>query len=254
MRLIRNTSYIKAQKSRAKLLALAGFVLFIVGFLTILVLKNPVFSYVSIIPAYFLFIIGMQQLGKWTNSPRKPRSDLQIDASLKNLPDKYTLIHYSRIGKQMVEHALLHPGGALVIVVREVSGQVRLDGKRFKKTTNPLSRLLSASGPPLGTPEIELEAGVGAIEKLLKENQLEIEVHGVVVFTSYDHVLEENDPQIDAIGIADLPDYVRVLDTDPTFKQSERDQIANLLAAGEGFERDEPARTRRPVVVKRRAT
>jgi hypothetical protein len=254
MRLIRNVSHIKAQKSRAKWFALGGFVLFIVGFLSILVFKNPVFSYVSIIPAYFLFIVGMQQLGKWTTSPRKPRSDLQIDAALKNLPDKYTMIHYSRVGKQMIEHTLLHPGGALIIVVREVTGHVRLDGKRFRKSANPLSRLLSASGPPLGTPEIELEADQTALVNLLKENQLEVDVHGVVVFTAYDHTLEENDPQIDAIGIGDLPDYVRVLDTDPSFKQAERDQIANLLAAGDGFERDEPARTRRPVVVKRRAT
>lgn len=254
MRLIRNASYIKAQKGRAKWLAFGGFVLFIVGFLSILVFKNPVFSYVSIIPAYFLFIVGMQQLGKWTNSPRKPRADLQIDAALKNLPDKYTMIHYTKIGKQMVEHTLLHPGGALVIVVREVAGTIRLDGKRFRKTSNPLSRLLSASGPPLGQPEIELETGEASLAELLKANQLEVDVSGVVVFTAYDHALEENDPQIDAIRIGDLPDYVRVLDADPSFKQAERDQIANLLAAGDGFERDEPARTRRPVVVKRRTT
>src|SRR3954451_20693010 len=100
MRLIRNTSYINAQKSRAKWVAFGGFLLFVIGFLTILVFKNPVFSYASIIPAYFLFIVGMQQLGKWTNSPRKPRGDQLIDAALKNLPDKYTMVHYTRIEKQ----------------------------------------------------------------------------------------------------------------------------------------------------------
>jgi len=254
MRLIRNTSYIRAQKSRAKWLALGGFVLFLAGFGAIAVLKNPIFSYLSIIPAYVLFIAGMQQLGKWTNSPRKPRGDLLIDASLKNLPDKYTLIHYTRIEKQMIEHTLLHPGGALVIVLRDVAGKIRVDGKRFRKTSNPLARILSASGPPLGQPDDEMDSGVAALETLLKANQSEIEVHGVVVFTAMDHELDEHDPQLDVIGIADLPDYVRVLDVDPSFKQSERDQIANLLAAGDGFERDEPARTRRPVVVKRRAT
>ena len=74
-----------------------------------------------------LFIAGMQQLGKWTNSPRKPRGDLLIDQVLKNFPDRYTLIHYTKIGKQNLEHVLLHPGGALVIVVRDVQGRIRLD-------------------------------------------------------------------------------------------------------------------------------
>jgi hypothetical protein len=88
----------------------------------------------------------------------------------------------------------------------------------------------------------------------LKEHQLEVDVDGVVVFTSADHHLDEFDPEIDAIGVSDLPDYIRVLEVDPSFRQQERDMIANKLTAGEGFERTEPARTRRPVVVKRRAT
>jgi len=89
---------------------------------------------------------------------------------------------------------------------------------------------------------------------LLKERQQEIDVSGVVVFTAVDHELEEIDPELDAIGIADLADYVRVLEPDPSFKQADREQIATMLTAGDGFERNEPVRTRRPVVVKRRAT
>src|SRR4051794_31361425 len=122
MRLIRNTQYIRSQKSRAKWLTLGGFLLFVSGFGLIAFLSNPVFSYLTIIPAYVLFIAGMQQLGKWTNSPRKPRGDLLIDSQLKNLPDKYTLVHYAKAGKQTIEHVLLHPGGALIIVVRDVAG------------------------------------------------------------------------------------------------------------------------------------
>jgi hypothetical protein len=254
MRLIRNTTYIRAQKSRAKWLTLGGFLLFVTGFGLIAVMRNPVWSYLTIIPAYVLFIAGMQQLGKWTNSPRKPRGDLLIDQVLKNLPDRYTLIHYTKIGKQNLEHVLLHPGGALVIVLRDVQGRIRLDGKHFRKTSNPLTRVLGASGPPLGQPDDELDRSVGALETLLADEQKEIDVSGVVVFTAADHLLEENDPQIDAISIADLPDYVRILEADASFRQGERDQIAALLSTGDGFERDEPARSRRPVVVKRRAT
>ena len=254
MRVIRNVSYVRQQKSRAKWLTISGFLLFALGFALVAVLDNVVYSYMTLIPAYVLFIAGMQQLGKWTNSPRRPRGDLLIDESLKHLPERYTMIHYAKVGNTVLEHLLLYPGGALLIVVRDVAGRVELQKKRFRRRANPIGRVIGASGPPLGQPEHELEGGEAVLEALLKERQQEIDVSGVVVFTAVDHELDEIDPELDAIGIADLPDYVRVLEPDPSFKQADREQIAALLTAGDGFERNEPARTRRPVVVKRRAT
>lgn len=253
MRIIRNTSYVKAQKSRAKWLTIVGFLLFGSGFAFVGIFGNPIYSYMTLIPAYVLFIAGMQQLGKWTNSPRRPRGDLLLDQMLKNLPDKYTLIHYVKIGNTMVEHLLLHPGGGLVVVMKDVAGKIELRRKRFRRLANPLTRVIGASGPTLGQPDHELETGEAALREYLKANQSEIDVTGVVVFTALDHTLEEIDPEIDSIGISDLPDYVRVLEPDVSFRQQERDQIANGLTAGDGFERDEAIRTRRPVVVKRRA-
>lgn len=254
MRVIRNATYARQQKSRAKWLTISGFLLFTLGFVLVGVLGNPLYSYATLIPAYVLFIAGMQQLGKWTNSARRPRGDLLLDELLKHLPDRYTLIHYPKIGPTVVEHLLLHPGGALIIVMRDVAGKVELRRKRFRRTSNILARVIGASGPPLGQPDSELDNGIAAVEEALKEQQLEIDVVGVVVFTSADHQLDEIDPEIDAIGVSDLPDYIRVLEVDPSFRQPERDLIAGKLTAGEGFERTEPSRTRRPVVVKRRAT
>ena len=254
MRVIRNTTYARQQKSRAKWLTLSGFLLFILGFALVALLDNVIYSYMTLIPASVLFIAGMQQLGKWTNAARRPRGDLLLDDLLKHLPDRYTMIHYPKIGTTIVEHLLLHPGGALIIVMRDVAGRIELRKKRFRRTSNVLARVIGASGPPLGQPDNELEQGIAAVESALKEQKLEIDVDGVVIFTSADHSLDEIDQEIDAIGVSDLPDYVRVLEPDPSFRQQERDLIAAKLSAGEGFERTEPSRTRRPVVVKRRAT
>ena len=254
MRVIRNVGHVRQQKSRAKWLTLGGFVLFLSGFALVGLSENVLLAYGTLIPAYVLFIAGMQQLGKWANTVRRPRGDLLLDESLKHLPDRYTLIHYAKSGKVVLEHVLLYPGGALLIVLRDVAGRIELKRRRFRRKANPLARMLGASGPPLGQPDHELDQATSALSAFLKERQSEIEVSGVVIFTAPDHELIEEDPEIDAIGIADLPDYVRVLDTDPTFKQQERDQIAAALTSGEGFERNEAVRTRRPVVVKRRAT
>ncbi len=254
MRVIRNAPYARQQKSRAKWLTIAGFLLFGSGFLFVGVFDNPMLSYLTLIPAYVLFIAGMQQLGKWTNSARRPRGDFLLDELIKHLPDKYTLIHFVKVGDTVIEHLLLHPGGALIIVMRDVTGKIQLQKKRFKRMSNPLARIIGASGPSLGQPDADLDRATAALETYLKDQKNEIDVGGVVVFTSPDHVLEEIDPEIDVIFVSDLPDYIRVLDVDPTFKQQERDQLANALTAGEGYERSEPIRTRRPVVVKRRAT
>ena len=254
MRVIRNATHTRQQKSRAKWLTIAGFLLFTLGFLLVYLLDNVIYSYMTLIPAYILFISGMQQLGKWTNSARRPRGDLLLDDLLKHLPDRYTMIHFPKVGGTVVEHLLLHPGGALVIVVRDVAGRIELRKKRFRRTSNVFARMIGASGPPLGQPDTELDGSISAVTAVLKEQQLEVDVDGVVVFTSADHHLDEIDPELDAIGIIDLADYVRVLEVDPSFRQQERDLITRELTAGEGFERTEPARTRRPVVVKRRAT
>lgn len=254
MRVIRNATYTRQQKSRAKWLTAAGFVLFTLGFVLVWLLDNVTYSYITLIPAYVLFIAGMQQLGKWTNSARRPRGDLMLDDLLKHLPDRYTMIHFPKLGATVVEHLLLHPGGALVIVMRNVAGKIELRKRRFRRTSNPIARVIGASGPPLGQPDHELEMSKSAVQAALKEYALEVDVDGVVVFTAPDHQLEEIDPELDAIAVSDLGDYVRVLEVDPSFRQQERDLIANKLTAGEGFERTEPTRTRRPVVVKRRAT
>ena len=90
MRVIRNVSYARKQKSRAKWLTISGFLLFALGFALVAVLNNVMYSYMTLIPAYVLFIAGMQQLGKWTNTPRRPRGDILLDETLKHLPDRYT--------------------------------------------------------------------------------------------------------------------------------------------------------------------
>ncbi len=254
MRVVRNTRYIGQQRRRAKLFALGGFLLFISVFAIMTFTKNLLFAYLAMLPAYVLFIVGMQQMGKWTSTARRPRGDLLLDQQLKNLPDaKYAMVHYGRLGKTTLEHVLLHPGGLLVVVVRQVQGKIAVKGRRFTRASNPLTRIMGASGPPLASPEVELDAATTALTERLAEEQLEVDIEGVVVFTSFDFELDEDDPELDVISITEFPEYVRYLPADGGISPKERDRIVGLLAEGQEFERNEPVRTRRPVVVKRRA-
>jgi len=254
MRVVRNSRYIGQQRRRAKLFALGGFLLFISVFGIMTLTQNLLFAYLAMLPAYVLFIVGMQQMGKWTSTSRRPRADLLLDQQLKNLPDaKYAMVHYGRLGKTSLEHVLLHPGGLLVVVVRQVQGKIAVKGTRFTRASNPLVRIMGASGPPLASPDVELLSATTALTERLAAEKLEVEVDGVVVFTSFDHFLEEDDPELDVISIAELPEYVRYLPADGGIRPQEQERIVALMVEGQQFERTEPVRTRRPVVVKRRA-
>ena len=79
----------------------------------------------------------MQQVGKWN---RAQRNDVILDALLKDLGERYSLIHYPRIGKRTVEHALVHPGGILAITARDLPGGVAYREGRWRKVGQGISR------------------------------------------------------------------------------------------------------------------
>ncbi|HEY7031598.1 MAG TPA: nuclease-related domain-containing protein [Thermomicrobiales bacterium] len=257
MRLVRNIGYVKRRKRFARLSSFFGFIFLAATFPLVFVWGQSsnlvLVAYVFLFVGFILFNMGMQQLGKWSNTPRHPRNDLALDAKLQALTDKYVLIHYARLGKRVVEHLLIHPGGVLVITAKDFPGKVTVDGNRWRKKGLGLTRMFGMSGPQLGNPGIETEQGIEAVEASLKAGQLEVDVSGVVVFTSSTVDLEVDEPAYPVVLLDDLPGFVRSLEIDPSLRSTDRDALAELLGKGEELELQEVRRTRRPVKVKRRA-
>jgi hypothetical protein len=253
MRIVRNIGHVKRRKRLGRWSAVVGFFMLASTFALVFFPEQIMLAYVLLIVGFILFNFGMQQLGKWSNTPRSPRNDLAIDERLRDLSDKYALLHYIRLGKrQVVEHALVHPGGVLVIAARDVPGRVVGKGNRWRRKGAGVLRLFGMSGPQLGNPSFETDKAVQEIEQVLKEGQAEFDVSGVIVFTNSMVQLEATETDYPAITLDRLPEFVRELEVDPAFKNSDRDALVALLAKGEELERSEPTRTRRPVRVKRR--
>jgi hypothetical protein len=257
MRLVRNIGYVKRRKRFARLSSVFGFIFLAATFPLVFIWGQSsnlvVIAYVFLFVGFVLFNMGMQQLGKWSNTPRHPRNDLALDAKLQAFSDKYVLIHYPRLGKRVVEHLLIHPGGVLVITAKDYPGKVIVEGNRWRRKGLGLSRMFGMSGPQLGNPGIETEQGIGAVEQTLKAGQLEVDVTGVVVFTSPVVDLDIEEPVYPTILLEDLPGFVRSLEIDPSLRSVDRDGLTALLGKGEELELQEIRRTRRPVKVKRRA-
>jgi len=248
MKTIRHDAYIAKRKRNSKLFALLGF-LMLTGTLFLALLPNLLLpSYLLMLFGFVLFNFGMQQVGKWT---RSPRNDQVLDYQLKALPDRYALVHYAPVGKRRLEHVLVHPGGALVITVKELDGVIEERKSRWRRKGSGLRRFLSFSGPQLGNPSIETDASIGALETFLTEKQFEVDVEGAVVFIHPQVELNIEEPDFPVLHGEELPSFVTSLPTDVSLTPKEREQLTELLKGGEIVEAPARAVRRRPV--KRRA-
>lgn len=248
MRIIRHSAYIAKRKTRAKLLALAGFLMLVA---TLFVALLPNFlgaSYIVMAVGFVIFNLGMQQVGKWT---RNPRNDQILDFQLKALPDRYTMVHYPPVGKRRAEHLLIHPGGVLTVTAKEIDGAIKANGGKWRRSNPGIRRFLTFSGPQLGNPSIETEQSVGDVESWLTEHQLEIDVEGAIVFVHPSTELDIEAPDFPTLHSDELPQFVQSLEPDPTFTAKERARLMELLGTGEQVEAPEVRTRRRPV--KRRA-
>lgn len=248
MRIIRHNAYITKRKTRAKLLALIGFVM-LVGTLFIALLPNFLApAYIVMLLGFVTFNLGMQQVGKWT---RNPRNDQLLDFQLKGLPDRYSLVHYPEIGKRRAEHLLIHPGGVLVVTAREIDGAISARGSKWRRSNPGLRKFLTFSGPQLGNPGLDTDQAVGEVEAWLTEHQLEIDVEGAIVFVHPAAELEVEAPDFPVLHGDELVEFVQSLEPDPTLTAKERTRLLELL--GSGVQVESPAIRTRRRPVKRRA-
>jgi hypothetical protein len=252
MRIYRNTAYVKKKKKIARAASLFGFLLLGSTFFLAFQPKYMVIAYAILFTGFIIFNFGMQQLGLWS---RRPRNDEAIDYVLGGLPEaKYTMIHFSRAGKRVIGHLLVHPGGLLAIITRELPGKVTYNGKRWRKTGVGVTRFFSMSGPQLGNPTMDVDADVAALEAFFREKNIAVDIYPAIVFLNDRAELDIDDSVEMPIMMADvLPAFVRELEPDAAFSNADRDALIALLTSEPGFEKPVVRPTRRPVKVKARS-
>jgi hypothetical protein len=258
MRIYRNTGYIDASKRRAKLMAVGGFALLIATFPVAFFMSsrdnNFIFlTYIFLVIGFILFNRGMQQIGRWGNNARHVREDFSLDSHLKTLSDKYTLIHFGRPVDKVIDHALVHPGGVLVITTKDFPGQVRVDNDVWRKNGSVLGRMFAFSGPQVGNPTKETGQSLDNVEAALRSADLEADIEAVIVFTSSTAEIEVDGSSDPVLPVEELDAYVRDLEPEVELTNEERNEIVALLSKGEKVEEPVKTTTRRPVKVKKRA-
>lgn len=236
MRIIRNTGHVKKHRNRSRLFVGLGLILLLSSSLPFFLSGSEwiIPAYLALGVGFLLFISGTQQHTKWS---RKPRADVALDETLSRLNDRYAIIHYPELGPQSPEHVLVTPGGVLVMTTRDVSGELILNKRRWRKKGSPLLRFFNMGAPQLGDPTRENAWQVERIEKVFEEEALSGDIQGVIVFLPDRLELEMREPEVEVIHISELLEYVRDFASDATLSTDERNEIVEALSRGEELER-----------------
>lgn len=252
MRIVRDMGYVKRRKRIATISAIGGVALLAASFwLATTATDNPnvvLLAYLPLLAGTVVFHFGMQQVAKWN---RSPRNDVLLDNLLKGFGDKYALVHYARVGKRVIEHLLVHPGGVLSLTVRELPGEVAYEQGRWRKRGGGLTRFFGMGGPQLGNPSLDAQADLDAVRAVLADERREVETDAAIVFVNPRVVLDVEEPDFPVTNGQGLAELVRQLPADPSFTPAERQALVDALAQGQAVETQQPVQRRRPV--KRRA-
>jgi hypothetical protein len=211
----RNLEQVQVNKRTSRLKLFAGILLFLVGApISFLNVAFLLVAYTLVIIGFILFQSGLQGVAKWG---RKIRNDQLVDQELRRLSDRYTLIHYPRIGGRTLDHVLVHETGLLVMTTKETIGRVEVRGTKYRKPGQSMfGRFLGMGGPQLGQPPTENGLDRKALLESLAAAAAErgwptdVPVDGLIVFIAPRLVLSadaEADPP--AVKLTDLLGWVQ---------------------------------------------
>lgn len=197
----RNLAQVQTNKRLSRLKVLGGILLFLIGAPISFAFGNSLLylaiAYTFVIFGFVFFNSGLQGVAKWG---RKVRNDQLVDQELRRLSDRYTLIHYPRIGNRTLDHVLVHETGLLVMTTKEVIGRVEVRGTKYRKPgQSMIGRFIGMGGPQLGQPPVENGLDRKALLEALAAEAAErgwptnVPVDGLVVFIAPRLVLNADD-------------------------------------------------------------
>lgn len=138
MRHIRNDRLIRRNSVLGRVLLFGGLGILAAGFLVSLSAPAALLPFVVVAVAGMLSSqLGIALMARWG---RGPRLDEVIDAGLKGLDDRFTVVHYI-LG---APHALLAPSGVYALVTVVDDGQIRESAGRWIRSQPRRGRLRPA--------------------------------------------------------------------------------------------------------------
>ena len=190
-------------------------------------------------PELFVWAVGALLLGftmtqismyfgnRWG---RSPRPDEKLDSGLKGLHKDFCIYHWTT----PVAHLLVGPAGVWVLIPYHQRGRVTYQKNRWKMAGGGFlqnyMRLFGQEG--IGRPDLEVEAEINAIQKMLAKelNENEIpEINATLVFTNDSAEIEAEDAPLPALPLKKLKDFMREKAKEKPITPQELEKVLAVL-------------------------
>ena len=162
------------------------------------------YSFLALILGFILSQVGIYMGNRFG---RRPRLDETIDAALKGLDDKYSLVHYAT----PVSHLLLGPAGIWVILPYPQGGSITFQKNRWRqKGGNFYLKIFAQEG--LGRPDLEVASNTTDLKRFFEKTSPNVEfppVQTVLVFTNEKATIDAKDAPTPTLPILKLKDFIR---------------------------------------------
>ncbi len=208
MRIRTNTKLIASRQRWGRWTAFSGLLVLVTGLVLSFRATEDVrvvlAMYFTLITGILLSSIGIYLADKWI---QPPRADQALANALKGFDKRYRLYNYLF----PAPHVLLSPYGLTVFTVKRHGDTVRYVDGKWKHEQSLFRKFQSLSRERLGDPVRQMEWEKSVIQELIAERlpDAEVPIHGVIVFTHPDVVLQLDGVPADVIHVKKLKSYMR---------------------------------------------
>jgi len=165
------------------------------------------YSLLALGVGFILTQIGMYFGNRWG---RSPRPDEKLDAALKGLPGDFSIYHFMT----PASHLLVGPAGVWTLIPYRQRGVVTYQKNRWRIGGGGfLQAYMSIFGQEgIGRPDLEADAEIKAVNKLLSKSLAENEIPDVqaaLLFLHEDVEIQAEDAPVTAMKIKQIKDFMR---------------------------------------------
>jgi len=227
LRRIRNDRLIRRNSLLGRVLLFGGLGILVAGFLVSL--TGPVAFLPFVVVAVASMVISQGGIALMARWGRGPRLDEVIDAGLKGLDDRYTVVHYT-LG---APHTLLAPSGVYALVPVVMDGMLRESGGRWTRSLPRRGRLRPARDEAMPDLSRRAQREAAKLRRSLagrRAGASELTVRPLLLFVSPKAQVEatpEADPP--ALHIKKLKDWLRHQPRHPSLRAEALSDLASRL-------------------------
>ena len=182
MTIFRNESFIDSRKKWGIALSVAGILVLLGGMISTFVAdpnRYVLYTWLTLPIGFLLSQVGLYFSHRYV---RRPRPDERLDEGLDKVAKDGRLYHYHL----PAPHVLLSPAGPIVLVAKFQSGNITVQGDKWKQTGLGLRRVFGQES--IGNPTAEAEYYVKQLAKFISQNapelaDQELPIGAIIVFT-----------------------------------------------------------------------